>query len=120
MKKVILALSIAFACTTAISAQKSAIINEVLDEHVIRKVSYAQELIRFSDTQAKRLKEVEMTFLLGVRQAECRSCGNTDKRIKKLQTVKDAALQEILRPDEYIKYKAIEDKSVKPHPLWSK
>lgn len=119
MKKFTLLLTAFVAFVAVASAQKSGIIAEVLRQSAENKVVQMQELIKFDDAQAEKLKNLEFKFLLDVQKAEnCCLC-NKKKRVEKLQKKRDAELQQILSRDEYIKYDAVDNKKIKKHPLWA-
>lgn len=118
MKK-ILVLSLSLLTIMGLSAQQPSIIENVLVNSVEEKVVSMQELIGFDDAQAQQLREMELSFLLGVNKAEnCFLC-NKRKRIEKLRQTRNAELQKILERDQYIQYDAVENKKIKKHPLWS-
>lgn len=117
MKKTALILTAFFAFITVASAQKSGIISEVLRQSAENKVTQMQELIKFDDAQAEKLKNLEFNFLLDVQKAEnCCLC-NKKKRIEKLQKKRDADLQQILTREQYIKYDAVENERIQDIPV---
>lgn len=102
-----LILTVLLATIMCASAQQPSIIENVLATSVEDKIQSIQKLIGFDDGQAKQLKEAELSFLLEVNKAEhCFLC-NKAKRIEKLKRERDAALQQILTREQYIKYDAI-------------
>ncbi len=104
----------------AMSSDKESIITQVLKEHVNQKVNYIQSVVKFTDAQAKQLKTLELNYLLDVQKAEnCFWC-RTKKRVEKLKLNKYKAVEKILSKDEYIKYKAIDNKEIKRHPETAK
>ncbi len=118
MKKRILFFTVLFAFILNASAQQS-IIKDVFEKFVEDKITSMQEVIDITDEQAKQLKEVELNFLLDVNSADnCWLC-NTNKRIEKLKAKKIEQLKHILTLDQYIKYDAIENNTIKMHPVWS-
>lgn len=117
MKKITLLLTAFVAFVAVASAQKSGIIAEVLRQSAENKVVQMQELIKFDDTQAEKLKRLEFNFLLDVQKAEnCCLC-NKKKRVEKLQKKRDAELQQILTREQYIKYDAVEGERIKDIPV---
>ena len=117
MKKTALILTVFFAFITVASAQKSGIISEVLRQSAENNVTRMQELIKFDDAQAEKLKNLELNFLLDVQKAEnCCLC-NKKKRIEKLQKKRDADLQQILTREQYIKYDAVENERIQDIPV---
>lgn len=119
MKKILLLTSLFLVSVMAMPAEKTTIIKDILNEYAIQKVEYLQGLIKFSDAQAKQLKEIELDFLLDVQKAENSFLCNKQKNIEKLKKEKYQAIEKILSRDEYIKYKAVDNKEIKKHPLWA-
>lgn len=117
MKKTALILTVFFAFITVASAQKSGIISEVLRQSAENKVTQMQELIKFDDAQAEKLKNLELNFLLDVQKAENRCVCNKKKRIEKLQKKRDVDLQQILTREQYIKYDAVENERIQDIPV---
>ena len=118
MKNKFLLIIALFAFMVNASAQQS-IVKNVFEKFVEDKIAYMQKVIDITDNQAKKLKEVELTFLLDVDSAEnCFWC-NSKKRIEKLKSKKEQQLNEILSLDQYIKYDAVENNKIKKHPIWA-
>lgn len=116
MKRIIFIMVI-FALAFVSMAQNSSIIKSVLEQSVEQKVSLAQEVIRFDDTTADKLKALEIDFLFGVQKAEkCFLC-NKKKRISNMKEKRDSQLQEILEREQYIKYLSFENKSIRNIPV---
>lgn len=119
MKRLLLLSSLFMVFTFAFSKDNASIINKVFEQHATQKVEYIQSLVKFTDEQAKQIKNIEYQFLLDVQKAEnCWFC-NKKKRIEKLKVKKYKAIEKILSKDAYIKYKAIDNKEIKKHPLWA-
>ncbi|MFV0391086.1 MAG: hypothetical protein ACK5KP_04255 [Paludibacteraceae bacterium] len=119
MKRFLLLSTIALTCLSLFSAEKTSVVKDVFKAHAIQQVEYAQKLIRFTDAHAKQLVELEYQFLLDSQKAEnCCIC-NSAKKIEKLKVDKYKKIEVILPKDEYIKYKAIDNKEIKRHPLWA-
>lgn len=119
MKKIFLFTSLFLISVMAMTADNTTIIKDILNEYAIQKVDYLQGLIKFSDVQAKHLKEIELDYLLEVQKAEnCFLC-NKQKKIERLKKEKYQAIEKILSRDEFIKYKAVDNKEIKKHPLWA-
>ncbi len=119
MKRLLLLSSLFMVFTLAYPKEKPSIINQVFKEYASQKVDYMQDLVKFTDEQAKQLKDVEYQFLLDVQKAEtCWLC-NKEKRVAKLKTAKYKAIEKILSKDAYIKYKAIDNEEIKKLPLWA-
>lgn len=117
MKKITLLITALVAFVAVASAQKSGIIAEVLRQSAENKVVQMQELIKFDDTQAEKLKKLEFNFLLDVQKAEnCCLC-NKKKRVEKLQKKRDAELQQILTHEQYIKYDRVGVEEIKKYPV---
>lgn len=106
-------------CVTAIPAEKPSVIKGILSEYVIQKVEYMQELVKFDAIHTKRLQQIELAYLLKVQKVEnCFLC-NKAKKIEKLKAKKYKAIEEILSPNEFIKYKALDNNEIEKHPLWA-
>ena len=120
MKKVDI-LSILMLFSTGMSfATKPATIKNILSDYVVQKVEYSQNLIHFSDLQAKQLNDLELNYLLEINRLENCKCHNSDKQLTKLNEKRDSNLRKILNQIEYNQYKAIDQKEIKRYPLWSK
>lgn len=99
------------------NSQNSSIIKNVLEQRVEQKVSLAQELIKFDDVKADKLKSIEIDYLFSVQKVEkCFLC-NKKKRLSKLREKRDSQLQEILEREQYIKYLSFENKSIMNIPV---
>lgn len=100
-------------------AQNSSIIENVLIQSVDAKIVSMKRLIGFDDEQAVKLRQSELSFLLGVNKTErCFLC-NKKKRIEKLKKQRDTELQKILQRDQYIKYQSLENDLLnKENRLW--
>ena len=99
------------------NSQNSSIIKSVLEQSVEQKVSLAQELIKFDDVKADKLKSIEIDYLFSVQKVEkCFLC-NKKKRLSKLREKRDKQLQEILERDQYIKYFSFENNNIKNIPV---
>lgn len=119
MKRIIVLIVICTIGATALFAQQKGIIHTVLEKSVEAKVAAIQDVLKFSDTQAKAVKELELRYLLDVQKAErCCWC-NQQKRIKKLKLKRDEALEKVLDRALYIRYKAVEEERIQPQPLWA-
>lgn len=119
MKRFFLLSAIVCISLSLFSAEKTSIVKDVFKTHAVRQVEYAQNLISFTDLQAKQLVELEYQFLLDVQKVEnCRLCNST-KKIESLKTNKYKKVERILPKDEFIKYKAIDNKEIKRYPLWA-
>ncbi|HHT21794.1 MAG TPA: hypothetical protein GXZ87_00560 [Bacteroidales bacterium] len=119
MKRLLLLSSLFMVFTLAFPKEKSSIINEVFEQYATQKVEHIQSLVKFTDEQAKQLKNVEYQFLLDVQKAEnCWLC-NKKKRVEKLKVAKYKAIEKILSKNAYIKYKAIDNNEIKKMPLWA-
>ena len=117
MKKKILLFTALFAFILNTSAQQS-VVKDVFEKFVDNKISSMQKVIDITNSQAVKLKTVELNYLLDVNSAEnCFWC-NSKKRIEKLNTKKEEQLKEILSLDQYIKYDALENNKIKRHPIW--
>ena len=93
------------------------IISDALQRSAQSKVQEMQQLIRFNDYQANQLKTVQFQFLLDVRNAEnCTFC-NSRRRIERLKQQRDAALQQILTREQYIKWNAVENDIIQDIPV---
>ena len=95
-KSLLITFTVLFCNFSVFSEQKSTIINDILTEHVSQKVEQMQHLIKFSDEQSNRLKELELNFLLDVQKAENCICCNTKKKVEKLKINREQNLQKIL------------------------
>ena len=118
MKKSLLLSLTLFGFVIAIFAQNPTnIIPDALQRSAEAKVQEMQQLIQFDDNQAEQLKTMQFQFLLNVRNAEnCTFC-NTRRRIERLQRERDAALQQILTREQYIRWNAIENNIVQNIPV---
>jgi hypothetical protein len=119
MKKIIF-LSFAlflFAATTVFAQNHTDIITDALRRSAEAKVKDMQRLIGFDDNQASQLKALESRFLLDVRQAENLRPRNSRRRIERLQTERNAALQQILTRAQFIKYDAVENNRIEDIPV---
>ena len=114
MKKIIL-FSVLLALSATTFAQNN-IITDALQRSAEAKVQEMQQLIRFDDYQAEQLEAMQFQFLLDVRRAENRTF-RTRRRIERLQRERNAALQEILTPEQYIRWNAIENSLIRNMPL---
>ena len=119
MKRIVLISSLLLVCSLAFPAEKSSIIKDILKDHASQKVEYAQQLIKFTEAQASQLMELEYNFLLEVQKAENSCWSNSVKKTEMLKEKKYKVIKGILSHDEYIKYKAIDNKEIKMHPLWA-
>lgn len=95
------------------------IINKVLADYVSKKVDHYQGIIKFSDTNSAKLKQLELQYLLNVKKAEdCIFCF-TKKQIERLTREKYEAIEKLLPRNEFIKYKAIDNNEIKHYPEWA-
>jgi hypothetical protein len=101
-------------------ATKPTTIKEILSDYVVQKVEYSQSLIHFTDNQAKQLNDLELNYLLEVNRLENCKCHPSSKQLIKLNEKRDTNLRKVLNQLEYNQYKAIEQKEIKKHPVWSK
>ena len=106
------------ALSLTLHAQSSKdIIVEALQQGVEAKVKSLQEEIKFTDDQAIQLIKVEMAFLKDVDKASrCFLCSKK-KRIRKLQSEREVALQDLLTPGQYIRYLGGSIDDVKDYPV---
>lgn len=119
MKRILLFSSLFLMSILVFSAEKSTIIQDVLNEYVTQKVNSMQDFIHFSDSQADQLKVLELNFLLKVQKAEnCKWC-NSEKKMKKLKIQRINDMQKILTREQYLKYDALERDKIKKYPLRS-
>lgn len=119
MKKFVLSLTVLFSLCgiSTLSAQKSTIIQDILVQTAIEKVTEIQKIIKFTDEDAQKLIKIEFQFLLDVEKAEnCFLC-NSNKRTEKLERKRQEAIEKILSRDQYLKYNAIEKGRIKKHTL---
>ncbi|MCE5180024.1 MAG: hypothetical protein LLF81_12880 [Porphyromonadaceae bacterium] len=101
------------------SFSQTSITEKVFQESVENKVEEMQQLIGFDDQKAQELKEMELRFLLDIQKAETCFLCNSKKRIKKLQHIREARLQQILPRDQYVKYSSLENDLInKNNRLW--
>ena len=119
MKKILFATIFLFCCLYMLSAQKPALIKDILEEHVALKVDKMQQLIKFGEEQRAQLQKLELNFLLDVQKAETCACCNVQKKVEKLKIKREQDLQKILTRDQFIKYDAIENNRIKKGPLRS-
>ena len=118
-KSLLITFTVLFCNFSVFSEQKSTIINDILTEHVSQKVEQMQHLIKFSDEQSNRLKELELNFLLDVQKAENCICCNTKKKVEKLKINREQNLQKILTREQFIKYDLVEKNRIKKGTLRS-
>ena len=114
MKKILL-LSALLALSATILAQNN-IISDALKRSAQSKVQEMQQLIRFDDHQASQLKTMQFQFLLDVRRAENRTFGS-GRRIERLKSERDAALQQILTRSQYVQWNAVENNIIQDVPV---
>ena len=119
MKRILLISSLFLVCSLVFPAEKSTVIKDILKDHAFQKVEYAQKLIKFTESQASELMDLEYKYLLDVQTAENSCWCNSVKKIARLKDKKLKVVEKILSRDEYIKYKAIDNKEIKKHPLWA-
>lgn len=117
MKKKLLLFTALFVFILNATAQQS-IVKDAFEQFVADKVNSMQPLIGFDDKQAAQLKELELNFLLDVNAAENSFWCRTKRRIEKLKAKKQEQLKEVLSPDQYIKYDALENNKIKKHPIY--
>ena len=117
MKRFAFIASLVMVFSVAYSGEKTTIIRDILTEYAAQKVDNRQELIQFSDQQAKELKQPELNYLLEVKKAENCRCCNTANKIKKSAEKRDSELQKILTREQYLKYEALDKNRIKKHPL---
>ena len=117
MKKSLLLSLALFGFATAIFAQNPTnIITDALQRSAEAKVQEMQQLIRFDDNQAEQLKTMQFQFLLDVRRAENRTF-RSRRNIERLQRERDAALQQILTREQYIRWNAVENNIIQNIPV---
>ena len=117
MKKSLLLSLALFGFATAIFAQNPTnIIPDALQRSAEAKVQEMQQLIRFDDNQAEQLKTMQFQFLLDVRRAENRTF-RSRRNIERLQRERDAALQQILTREQYIRWNAVENNIIQNIPV---
>ena len=117
MKKSLLLSLALFGFATAIFAQNPTnIIPDALQRSAEAKVQEMQQLIRFDDNQAEQLKTMQFQFLLNVRRAENRTF-RSRRNIERLQRERDAALQQILTREQYIRWNAVENNIIQNIPV---
>ena len=117
MKKSLLLSLALFGFAIAIFAQNPTnIIPDALQRSAEAKVQEMQQLIRFDDNQAEQLKTMQFQFLLNVRRAENRTF-RSRRNIERLQRERDAALQQILTREQYIRWNAVENNIIQNIPV---
>ncbi len=117
MKRILFLSALFLVSISSFSAEKSTIIQSILNEYVIQKVETIQEFIRFSDLQADQLKQTELNYLLEVQKAENCNCCRSLKRVDKLTNKRNLELQKILTREQYMKYDTLWKDRIKKHPL---
>ncbi|NLO70916.1 MAG: hypothetical protein GX102_08295 [Porphyromonadaceae bacterium] len=116
MKRILLLSTLFLICFVSVKSEKSAIIQNILKDHVAQQVEKRQNLIKFTNAQAIELKDLELKYLLNVQRAENCRCCNTKKRVAKLRAKRDEDLQKILTREQYIKYDAIDRNTIIMNP----
>ena len=117
MKKSLLLPLALFGFAIAIFAQNPTnIIPDALQRSAEAKVQEMQQLIRFDDNQAEQLTTMQFQFLLDVRRAENRTF-RSRRNIERLQRERDAALQQILTREQYIRWNAVENNIIQNIPV---
>lgn len=72
------------------------------------KIAKMQELIKFDDRQAERLKKIEFEYSEAMRICKESSSCNREITKKRLAAKRDTQLQEILTREQYVKYDAVD------------
>ncbi len=91
-----------------------------MSQQVEEKITQMQDLIKFSDEQAFKLKKVELDYLKGIEEIKiCENC-NKEELLQRLQNKREIQLQNILERHQYIKYNAIENDRIKQIDLIAK
>ena len=103
--------------SATIFAQNPNIISDALKRSAQSKVQEMQRLIDFTDQQANQLKTMQFQFLLDVRNAENRIFRNSRRRIERLKSERDAALQQILTRSQYVQWNAVENNIIQNIPV---
>lgn len=98
-------------------ARNDSKIDVILKDYAVKKVTSMQQLIEFNNTQYAKLVVIEFEYLTALKCIECSVFCNKQRRIEKLEVKRDNALHKILLREQYIKYKSIEEKSIKRMPL---
>lgn len=113
----VIALIFIAACGTTNS---SGVIKGKFVKEAEAKVEKMQNLIKFSDEQAFKLKKLEVQYLNELAKIQhCKDC-NKEELMKKNDIMRDIQLQNILERHEYLKYDAFYKERVKQIELMAK